>query len=1072
MSSSSAPTSRLPKPTSSRSSTPTNSQRLYSSPRLSSSRSQLPQPKVLPFPDLPVRPQSQSNSRATSPTSRPSRYPISRESSSLTIDRIVSDGEARPFTSSSISPPVSSPLMASASSSRYAQLALASSSRSPSMNPPMPITISAASSSVQLTVASPLQSPISPPISSTSPSAVIGPVTSFQPRPQPPSTPPPPKLIPPTPVKKLSTSSAIHLPASQRITPISDTEPLSSHLYQSFLKSTCADVRLYVKTWGVSWKLHRMVLSQAGFFHSLFLGGFSETRSGKIGSSLRKGKGKAIYTGDEQDDWDGEDVELVFDDPNVTRAAFEICLSRMYSSFPHLHFPTSLLPTPQYPLTPSYPPVSSLPSLRKTHESLSSPNYLATPRLLLSLLATTIYLGQSLLMREVLAMVLRTVGPCTVGRYLGFAVGDGIGEEEWDGQNEEAARGLENVGKAWRDPDEEHSFSFNRLERHRNSSVSDPMAPDEPQMRLEHPDVSTATSRQTARTTLNAASLSIDNNESSYFAMNLPHFYGFASDKLGEACVCFLSRWGIDILTIETNHPEIDVRIWGHDGLPSRFVRALLSSDGLFVAGEMERYKSARKVMDLRRKGWEEEAEVDEDEWEEDERELEGVFADGIYYTHMTFADLSSISSDIDPNTSLPYAPLHVLQSAHWSAADLRSRILSSSASDSAELGLTQSSSDISSLVKRRRKPTSRSRVTSPTLSDLSTISSLPSFSSFTSTPGHSLAATTYHPVPSDDTHRIGAGGLLFLSQPSNSSLLGIPGIPDLGPEPPSTTDGKKSASRSPPHGEKTFFGILSNKRKGAEIEETFRPEAGSGDWIQDMGSLGLSQTQVKEERWSRLEPFRFSVEFWGVESLVEKERVYSSTHFYAGSFFNVYVQTIKRKEKNTMQLGIYLHRQSTSEPFPQPSLPPSHTNPSTSSSTDTLLPPILSRSFSHSPTTVSIGSPPNPPSTLVASSAPSSTSDDGGYRDPRPVTKAYFSISCASALGTALIRFSSAPDSFTLSQSWGWKSSALRTEEYLSSDAGLEKETLEEGVMGWTGEIDEGRLKQSLRATVVVGII
>lgn len=57
-----------------------------------------------------------------------------------------------------------------------------------------------------------------------------------------------------------------------------------------------------------------------GFFHTLFLGGFSET--GVVPKvSSRKGKERA--TGVEDDDWKGEDVELRFDDPNITREAFE-----------------------------------------------------------------------------------------------------------------------------------------------------------------------------------------------------------------------------------------------------------------------------------------------------------------------------------------------------------------------------------------------------------------------------------------------------------------------------------------------------------------------------------------------------------------------------------------------------------------------------------------------------------------------------------------------------------------------------------------------------------------------------
>lgn len=60
-----------------------------------------------------------------------------------------------------------------------------------------------------------------------------------------------------------------------------------------------------------------------GFFHSLFLGGFSEmsSMSAKLSSSSRKGKGKAGSEG--EDEWTGDDVELRFDDPNITRASFE-----------------------------------------------------------------------------------------------------------------------------------------------------------------------------------------------------------------------------------------------------------------------------------------------------------------------------------------------------------------------------------------------------------------------------------------------------------------------------------------------------------------------------------------------------------------------------------------------------------------------------------------------------------------------------------------------------------------------------------------------------------------------------
>ena len=44
-----------------------------------------------------------------------------------------------------------------------------------------------------------------------------------------------------------------------------------------------------------------------------------------------------------------------------------------------------------------------------------------------------------------------------------------------------------------------------------------------------------------------------------------------------------------------------------------------------------------------------------------------------------------------------------------------------------------------------------------------------------------------------------------------------------------------------------------------------------------------LSNDVKDDAMWSKYEPFRFAVEFWGVDQLGEKERAYSATQFYAG---------------------------------------------------------------------------------------------------------------------------------------------------------------------------------------------
>jgi hypothetical protein len=62
-------------------------------------------------------------------------------------------------------------------------------------------------------------------------------------------------------------------------------------------------------------------------------------------------------------------------------------------------------------------------------------------------------------------------------------------------------------------------------------------------------------------------------------------------------------------------------------------------------------------------------------------------------------------------------------------------------------------------------------------------------------------------------------------------------------------------------------------------------------------------------------------------------------------------------------------------------------------------------------------------------------------FRDPRASVSAYFAIACASATGNSLTRFGSPPDVFVVNQSWGWKSSALKTEEYVEVEGGHREE-------------------------------
>ncbi|RXK42475.1 hypothetical protein M231_00029 [Tremella mesenterica] len=1087
--SNSSPSTRLPRPSPSRSVT-------YH--KASKSK---PHPKVLPFPDLPVRAARSVTRPGTpltlseSPNGQHRRIQfdsafLDRTGSGSGAGRLRSHGSPDPGQSSShatspggsLSPPSgimsgpTTPISLGTGSSSSPFLAIPPTYRSRSQTSPdvtrprLPATTRVEGFQPPTPIASaplPPQGPSHPSPSPTRPASLpdqTPTVDASRPKPSEP--------------KDHTDSSTTPVASSVPLSSPPVSHPLAEHLYQSFLRGQCADVRLIVRKWGAGWLVHRMILVQAGFFHSMFLSGFSE--GNPTSWKTRKGKERAVE--DQEDEWTGDDIELQFDDPNITRAAFEICLSRLYSAYPHFHYPKFMLPTPKHPLSLISDAASQkrFQSLRSVHTSVPAKTHLVTPRLLLSLIATSSYLGHTTLLKEVLGMVLRTISPATIGRYLAFAIGDGIGGEEWSSQNDEGARNFEHVSKPlkrqeWDGPSpwsEDLTVLSARTPSNRSSADSNIKADDDESKVTDSPRSRRVISDQgqdVIRGRLKGLSIDASGTNSRTSSINIadmPHFYGFASNKIGEACVCWLARWGGDVLQLEETFTDQEppFKIWAHGGIPAVFARAVLSSDSFFVENEMERYRVARRVLDLRRTEWEKIAEKsrssflreddEAEEWEVDEDELGMVFEQGIYYSHMTFDDLSTISSDIDPNTSLPYAPLAVLQAAHWAAADLRSRVQSSDLTESDdsthELGLTKTTSEITAMVSRPRRQ-GGSRVVSGRTSNISTYPDSPSFASFASRSSIDMMdRTTYHPIPSDDTHRMGAGGLLFLSTSSTerNALAGVPDLgPDLDPTSPFPTTTKK---RPVPQGEKTFFGLSTSSKTAMGIALSTR----------DPSSL------TEDTRWTRVEPFRFSVEFWGAENLVERERLYSATHFYAGSWFNVYVQTIKKKDKGA-QLGIYLHRQNPDETFPPVSAPPDQNEKkknvemSVTSRVKNVTEGGLLRTLSTSP--VGVGSPPTSPRQEMVVERLKE-----GYRDTRQITKAYFSISCASALGTALIRFSSAPDSFTLSQSWGWKSSALRSEEYLSAPLN----DLDQGVEIWSGEMDSRVAGGSLRATVEVGVI
>lgn len=442
--------------------------------------------------------------------------------------------------------------------------------------------------------------------------------------------------------------------------------------------------------------------------------------------------------------------------------------------------------------------------------------------------------------------------------------------------------------------------------------------------------------------------------------------------------------------------------------------------------------------------------------------------------------DIIAISNDISPITRQPFVPLHVLQAAHWSQSVFRHKITSlppsvcsplpSASPKEKELGVTLTTADILAQISGANSPES----------------------------SNSEAQKPYYPVPSDSSLRIGDNGTAFNvsadSPPmSMDELFKFTDSPSVAASHSSngrTVHKQSSAQVSPlATSESTFFGLLSSRQTGSGC---------------------VSSDASGKARWSSYPPCRFSVEFWDYDALKEKNRHYSNTIWYAGSLFNVYIQIIRKKGQGQTQLGVYVHRQSSIDPIPQPSChvpPPAHTESRDSNESQPALAPSGDRHLrggssqssagshinplhyspsihplAHAPSTVFTTNSARPSSPVVPSSnSPSPpnvsiTSFSSGtvrapsqpYRDPRAMIAAYFMVSCASATGSSQTRFSSAPDVFSIGQSWGWKSSSLKSEEYV--DIGGDEE-----LEAFTPVIRKSRShgkEVSFRATVVLGLV
>ncbi|PWZ03116.1 hypothetical protein BCV70DRAFT_197349 [Testicularia cyperi] len=248
---------------------------------------------------------------------------------------------------------------------------------------------------------------------------------------------------------------------------------MQNHVYDlGLLRGRCSDVR--VRAFGRIYHLHRLFLIQSGFFRAMLCGGYAEdlavssaaaalSKKNSSASSASKSASIAGGSGGSRDV--GADIiDLHFDDPNISRAAFEYCMARLYGDGPKLVLPFWSAPSSSHPFSPALS--MRFDTAGTDHDFgnllIEPGSHPATPRFLLSLLATSIYLNIPSITSQALTLVLCSVTPYTVSHYLRFAIGLGIeGTElyrpasedmahdldEWDWELEGPARTLEKLAR-------------------------------------------------------------------------------------------------------------------------------------------------------------------------------------------------------------------------------------------------------------------------------------------------------------------------------------------------------------------------------------------------------------------------------------------------------------------------------------------------------------------------------------------------------------------------------------------------------------------------------------------------
>jgi hypothetical protein len=379
------------------------------------------------------------------------------------------------------------------------------------------------------------------------------------------------------------------------------------------------------------------------------------------------------------------------------------------------------------------------------------------------------------------------------------------------------------------------------------------------------------------------------------------NYYGRPGERILSSAKAMLCRDGWDM----------PLKYW--DAIPGHIVQEVVSSDGFFVVGEWERWNHAKRLLDRKLKQCAVEVGLinsrtrprlrapasiiyelprfnpqpssgsskrsisrasvvdDVENWfslylNPDLESITDLLDTGIHYIHLEFEHLQHIKQSRDI-FGLPVVPDAITMNALFQQLQLRQKVINAQEAD-LELGLSQQVDDHEYENEMKSSSPSLSRGKSRASEVMSSLS--------TERPETAIGPQKFW-IPSEDCTMVTGG----------------------------TADPIVSLSAG-----STAYNMIS--RSSTEQSDSSWSDLGSSPNVRSQmpgaKSSGEAQSHPTPSAYSMLPPFRFSAEFPAPRMLKEKKRVYSRTVFYAGSYWNIYIQKM-RSVKNNFQLGVYLHR-------------------------------------------------------------------------------------------------------------------------------------------------------------------